>query len=210
MQIVNSSKQDLHAIAKCHEQCFKDSLSCKLGINYIKKTFEWFLIKPNRFLFHIEKEGEIIGYCGGFIPQYVGDGSTSGMMQYAMQQAITGALLHPWLLFNKEVIALYPLILKNIKRKLLGKQQGAALVTPVDRFDKRLGLVVIGVHPSHRGAGVFPLLMSEFEAKAHTFNINRLILSVKKDNARALKAYYRQGWFIIKEHEQTLEMCKHL
>jgi ribosomal protein S18 acetylase RimI-like enzyme len=73
-----------------------------------------------------------------------------------------------------------------------------------------VGLVVIGVHPAHRGSGIFQLLMQEFEKKALGYNIHKLVLSVKKNNARAIGAYTKQGWFISKENEHTLEMCKNL
>jgi len=209
-KLVPSQKNDLTAIAKCHKLCFKHSLSSRLGLVYIKKTFEWFLEKENRFLFHVVKDGEVIGYCGGFIPQYIGDGSTSGIMQYTMPQAIRGVALHPWLLFHKEVLDMHPLILKNIRRKIFKKKESKKVTEPVKPFDKRVGLVVIGVHPEHRGSGVFQLLMHEFEARALSFNINKLVLSVKKSNQRAINAYSKQHWFISNEHPVTLEMCKHL
>lgn len=206
--LTTSTSNDLLNIAKCHRQCFKDSLPSKLGLRYIKKTFEWFLNSPNRFLFHIVKDGEVVGYCGGFVPQYIGDGSTSGIMQYAMKQAAAGVALHPWLLFNKEVMEMYPLIFKNIKAKFLGSKKTAEAPAAVKPFDKRVGLVVVGVLPAHRGTGVFPVLMREFEARAAAFNINKLVLSVKKNNPGAIKAYTKQNWFITNEHQHTLEMCK--
>lgn len=208
--VVQSGRKDLTAIARCHKECFKNSLSSQLGLAYIKKTFEWFIDKNNRFLFHIEVDGKVAGYCGGFIPQYIGDGSTSGMMQYAMQEAIIGALLHPWLLLHKDVRAMYPLIFKNIQRKLFKKQLAAAPVEPVKPFDKRTGLVVIGVSPQYRGSGVFQALMREFEDRARNYHINKLVLSVRKNNARAIRAYTKQGWFTVNEHIHTLELCKNL
>lgn len=208
--IVQSGKNDIAAIARCHNECFKNSLSSQLGLAYIKKTFEWFFDKDNRFLFHITVDGKVVGYCGGFIPQYIGDGSTSGMMQYAMRQAITGALLHPWLLLHKDVRAMYPLIFKNLKRTLFKKQTVTKPIEPVKKFDRRVGLVVIGVSPQHRGSGVFQALMREFENRARSYHIYKLVLSVRKNNARAIKAYTKQGWFTVNEHLHTLELCKNL
>lgn len=209
MRLLYSNKNDLTAIAQCHIQCFKNSLSPKLGLAYVKKTFEWFLVSSNRFLFHIEQNGQVIAYCGGFVPQYIGDGSTSGMMQYSMRQAVTGAILRPWLLLHHEVRGMYPLILKNISRKISNKKIKKT-ADPVAPFNKRVGLVVIGVHPEFRGSGAFQMLMAEFEAKAKTYHLTKLVLSVKKDNIRAIKAYTKQGWFIVNEHAPTFEMCKYL
>jgi len=208
-KLINSTSNDLLNIAQCHKQCFKRSLSSKLGLLYIKKTFEWFLNSPNRFLFHIANDDGVIGYCGGFTPQFIGDGSTSGIIQYAMRQAIVGVALHPWLLFNNEVIEMYPLIFKNVQKKLSAKK--AKIITrPVESFDRRVGLVVIGVHPGHRGLGVFQNLMHEFELRAANQGIYKLSLTVKKDNIGAIKAYTKQGWFVTNEHVHTLEMGKYI
>jgi len=208
--LITSTEQHTEEISKCHLRCFKNSLSSQLGLAYTKKTFEWFLKSKNRFLFHVVSDGKVVGYCGGFMPQYIGEGSTSGIMQYTMRQAFTGGLLHPWLLFHKEVMALYPLIFKNIVKKMFPKKHAAADAETVKPFDKRVGLVVIGVDPQFRGSGIFQLLMHEFEARAISFNIHKLVLSVRKNNARAIKAYTKQGWFVTKEHLNTQEMCKYL
>lgn len=179
-------------------------------MSYIRKSFEWFLAKDNCFLFYVIKDGAVVGYCGGFIPQYIGDGSTSGIMQYTMREATLGILQHPWLLFHREVTAMYPLIFKNIRKKIVKQGANKKPAEPVAAFDKRVGLVVIGVHPAHRGLGVFQMLMQEFEKRALSYNIHKLVLSVKKTNKRAISAYLKQGWFIAAEGESTLEMYKHL
>jgi len=208
--LITSTEEDIEGISRCHLQCFKNSLSSKLGIAYTKKTFEWFLNNDHRFLFHITIDGEVAGYCGGFIPRYIGDGSTSNIMQYTIRQAFIGIIFHPWLIFQKDVIGLYPLIFRNVKKKIFKRGRSSVALQPVTAIDKRVGLVVIGVHPQHRGSGLFQRLMHEFEAKALLHQIHKLVLSVKKDNVRAIKAYTKQGWFIIKEHAQTLEMIKYI
>jgi len=178
---------------------------------YIQKSFEWFLTRDNCFLFHItNNEGEVVGYCGGFIPRFVGDGSTSGIMQYTMPQAVLGVLLHPWLLLHTEIMAMYPLIAKNMRKKIFGQKAVQAPAKPAPEFDKRAGLVVIGVHPKYRGTGIFTELMHEFERRAQQHGLTKLVLSVKKSNARAIQAYTKQGWFVINEHATTLEMSKYL
>src|SRR4051812_20629905 len=114
----NSTKKVLHEVASCHMACFPYSLATRLGSAYVLKTFEWFLVSPNRFLFHIKSEGKVVGYCGGFLPKKQGDGSSSGMFQYAFNEAIKGIILKPFLLFHTEVLAHYPFLLMNLKRKI--------------------------------------------------------------------------------------------
>jgi ribosomal protein S18 acetylase RimI-like enzyme len=207
--IVNSQKHNLPDIAACHIKCFPQSLATKLGSAYVQQTFGWYLNTANRFLFHIETGNKVIGYCGGFVPSKPGDGSSSGMMQHAFNKAIKGLLLHPWLLFHSEVVPHYPFLWRNIKRKLTGKIKPA---TPVDQqaspFKPYCGLVVIAVHPDFRGKGVAQQLMDEFEQRAKQLRQNDLILSVKKDNGRALNAYTNYGWKIFEEQPVTYVMKK--
>src|SRR4051794_13377066 len=97
-------------LALCHLRCFPGSFSSKLGLQYTSKSLEWFLTNENKFLFHIKCNGKVIGYCGGFRSSYSGDGSTSGMLQFAMREAIIGMIKKPYLLFHPELIKRYPLI----------------------------------------------------------------------------------------------------
>jgi ribosomal protein S18 acetylase RimI-like enzyme len=189
--------------------CFPSSLATKLGKKYVSKTLDWFLSKPNRFLFHIEEEGKVIGYCGGFIPSKPGDGSSSGMLQHAFNEAVKGLVVKPWLLFHKEVVTYYPFIWRNIKRKFTGKVVPAPTTSKnVTPFKTYVGLVVIGVLPSKRGTGVAQQLMAEFENKSRQLHQNELVLSVKKDNNRAIKAYNNYGWNIKEEHQKTYVLQK--
>jgi ribosomal protein S18 acetylase RimI-like enzyme len=203
---------DIRNITECYKECFPHSFSVQLGRSHIIKTFEWYLAGNNRFLFHIENADKVIGFCGGFVSQYPGDGSTSGMLQFAMREAVIGVIKKPWLLMNKEIISRYPLIIKNIVRKITPASKTnkePAFNKPVS-VKKKAGLVVIGVHPSFRGTGVFEMLMSRFEAEAVSRNISSLILSVKKNNYRAIKAYENTGWKVFKTDKKSLVMVKTL
>ncbi|HEX8334603.1 MAG TPA: GNAT family N-acetyltransferase [Segetibacter sp.] len=189
--------------------CFPASLATKLGKKYVFKTLDWFLSSPQRFLFHIEEDNKVIGYCGGFIPSKPGDGSSSGMLQHAFNEAVKGLILKPWLLFHNEVVPHYPFIWRNIKRKLTGRITPAQTATKKTvPFKQYVGLVVIGVLPSKRGTGVAQQLMAEFENKSRQLNHNELVLSVKKDNNRAIKAYNNYGWNIREEHQNTYVLQK--
>ncbi len=130
MQAIKNSKPiQLPELAACHMVCFPKSLASRLGKNYVQKSLEWFLVSPNRFLFHLEDKGKVIGYCGGFKPQKAGDGSSSGMLQHAFNSAITGILRNPFLLFHPEVRQHYPFLWMNIKRKITGKATPSQPVT---------------------------------------------------------------------------------
>jgi len=197
----------LKDMASCHTICFNDSLSSKLGRGYIEKILEWFLADENRFLFHVECNNKIIGYCGGFCSLYSGDGSTSGMLQYAMPEAIKGVIRKPYLLFHPELIKRYPLIFKNIRRRILKTKKNIP-VAHHNFNESKIGLVVIGVHPEYRGKGCFELLMQQFEEECKKRNADKMILSVKAANTRAVAAYRKVGWEIASQSKKGVEMFK--
>ena len=206
--LVSSQKNQLHNIALCHIACFPKSMSSRLGIRYVKKTLEWFLVNPNRFLFHVENEHQIQGYCGGFVPQKIGDGSSSGMLQYAFNEALVGLMTHPWLFFHAEIRHYYRFLWLNVKRKLTGKVIPISKPDPMQAEPSHVGLVVIGVHPDYRGSGAAKLLADEFEKRAKTYNRKELVLSVKSDNLRAVNAYKKFGWQVAKQDKKHLLMNK--
>lgn len=208
MYLVDSKHNHLHDIALCHMACFPTSLSTQLGVKYVKKTLEWFLRNPNRFLYHVEEHNGVAGYCGGFVPQYYGDGSSSGMLQYAFKEALIGLATHPWLLLHPEVRNQYRFLWLNIRRKITGKNIPLDNTIAKPLKPTHVGLVVIGVHPDFRGSGVAQILADEFENKAKAFNKQELILSVKTDNKRAINAYKKFGWNILSEHKHTYVMNK--
>lgn len=192
-------------------QCFPESLATKLGPAYVEKTFDWYLVHANRFLFHIEIDNVVVGYCGGFVPSKPGDGSSSGTLQHAFNEALKGLVKKPWLLFHAEVKPHYPFLWRNIKRRITGKIKPAvALSKNAKPFEPYCGLVVIGVLPSHRGQGIAQQLMDEFEARAKALHQTRCKLSVKKNNLGALNAYKKQGWYIGEEQPVTYVMEKEL
>ena len=195
-------------ITICHLQCFPRSFSSKLGLRYVTKSLEWFFEdENNRFLFHIEYNRKIVGYCGGFQSLREGDGSTSGMLQYAMPEAIKGIIRKPYLLFHFELIRRYPLIFKNVKRRIFKNQKNVPVSN--DNFNvPKIGLVVIGVLPEYRGKGCFELLMQRFEEECKKRNVEKMILSVKASNARAMGAYLKAGWQIACQTKKGVEMFK--
>lgn len=176
-------------------------------MSYTCKSLEWFLAGENRFLLHTIKDNVISGYAGGFISRYNGDGSSSGMLQYAMAEAFKGITRKPWLLFDRELFRFYPLIFRNIYSRFIHKKaKEPNMIKP--KPDQKMGLVIIGVAPAFQGTGIFEALMTAFEAEALNRDINTLILSVKKINERAINAYKKVGFSIHKEHPESLEMIK--
>ncbi len=210
-QLEISDSRLLPDIADCHQACFPNSFSTKLGKKYVIKSLSWFLDHPKRFLFHIRSQQKVVGYCGGFLPVKVGDGSSSGMIQQGFNEAVLGIVKNPLLLFHSELRPHYPLIWLNIKRKITGK------IIPINPkstsqnnkpFDPAVGLVVIGVHPDARGTEVIKMLMYAFDENVKALQKNEGQLSVRKDNSRAIHAYEKYGWSVKLEKDDALVMHK--
>jgi hypothetical protein len=210
-QLNNSQLDDLKQIAVCQIACFPKSFNTVLGNKFISKSLGWFLASEKRFLFHINIGKEVVGFCGGFAPQFYGDGSSSGMLQFAFKEAIIGVLKKPWIIFDHELRTYYPFILKNIKRKIGFTKVSATNPIPTNYiFKSTVGLVVIGVHPDYRGKGIFEMLMNEFENRAKQLQINECVLSVRSNNDRAIAAYKKMGWIIKEGSVKALIMHKHI
>lgn len=210
-QLNYSQLSNLEAIAKCWMLCFPDSYNTKLGKKFVMKSLQWFLQSPNKFLYHIQNGEEVIGFCGGFIPQYYGDGSSSGMLQFAFKQAVVGILKNPFILMDRDLRKYYSFIIRNIKKKIGISKTTAVVTKPINYIHQPIvSLVVIGVHPKFRGQGYFEELMKEFEKNGYQHNIFECILTVKKNNIRAINAYQKLGWQIKNENEETLTMQKNL
>ncbi len=205
--IESSTHKDVYAIAECYMRCFPASLSTRLGKKYLAKSLSWFFSADNRFMIHIAENDRIIGFCGGHAAVKVGDGSSSGMLQYAFNEAVISLLRKPLLLFHQEVRRYYPFIWKNILQKILRRKYSSS---GTSTFHPVVGLVVIGVDPNHQGKGLSKLLLKEFEKAAMRFKRNELILSVRKNNAQAINAYKASNWQISKEDKENFIMQKHL
>lgn len=209
--IINSQRSDLGKIAVCHKSAFPNSLSSKMGINYLKKMIEWYITDDTRLLFHIEDNGKCIGYCGGMVNDGTqATGSASGMIQFSFNDAIKAILVRPWLLFNKELSSKYSLVYKNIKMRL--KKESSAKKNDERKNSKTtepsLGLVVIGVSEEYRGKGYGSVLLNEFEKRAMEKKFRIMHLTVRNDNLAAIKAYERNGWIRSKLEGHSLEMYK--
>lgn len=217
MVIKDSKKEDLKKIAECHQSAFPDSLSSKMGINYLIKMIEWYLSDDKKFLFHLEdSSGKCIGYCGGMIDDGLQPtGSASGMIQYSFNEGVKALMLRPWLLFHNELISKYKLIKKNVRMRLKKKD----IVKTGNKIKKnnnkktheiQSGLVVIGVISEYHGKGCGTLLLQEFENKTKKMNISVMGLTVRNDNEKAIKSYERNGWIRNSLSGNSLEMIKRL
>ena len=210
-----ATEKNLLSIAECHIKAFPKSVTSLLGKKVVSSMLQWYLSADNKFLFFIEEDKKVIGYCGGYInsgtEQY---GSSSGMTQFGMQSALFAFILKPWLLFHPEIRKKYRFIFVNIKRKL--GLLPTSVITPVSTTNTPLakepvaGLVVIGVLPSYQKKGIGSQLQKEFESIARRKGAVKLSLSVRMENTQAQKSYERNGYKILNNDGISYIMTKNL
>lgn len=211
--ITYATQHDLYKIAKCHIAAFPKSVTSLLGEKVVASMLQWYLSAPNKFLFYVEENGKVTGYCGGFLMDGSDAyGSGSGMTQFGFNQAAGAFALRPWLLLHPEVRNKYSFILTNVARKLgLKKEQPMAVAQPKPKNEPlTAGLVVIGVVPNLQQKGLGTLLQQEFERKAIEMGAKRLSLSVRKQNEKAIRSYTRNGYVKRDENETSFIMVKEL
>jgi len=204
---------DLTSLADCHKSAFPKSLASALGTSFIQKVLSWYLSTDKAFLFHIKDEsGNCAGYCGGMISDGSLDtGSASGMAQHTFWSAIRAFITHPWVFFHPEFLAKWPVIRNNIlirlglrsKNHFTPEQQKSMSKEP------KASLVVIGVDPRHQGKGYGSILLQEFGRRAvQVYGIHKLQLTVRADNAQAIRVYQKNGWQRGEEKVGSLSMWK--
>lgn len=213
-RIISSSPSNLYAIAQCHRKAFKNSLASALGTRYCSRMLSWYLSTDYTFLFHLEDDkGVCLAYCGGMrndgaVPM----GSSSGMAQHSFNRALSAILFRPWVLLHPELKQKWPLLWKNVKIKLFRKKESEKDIKINKKIEPYVGLVVIGVSPDFQGLGIGSKLLKEFERiSTELYGINRMHLTVLKDNKKAISMYSDNGWIVMKSSDKKwLKMSKNI
>lgn len=112
-------------------------------------------------------------------------------------------LIHP------EYIAKNKLIPQNIRKRVTGKHKPSSSTPQVDiSIAPHTGRIVIGVDPAYHGKGYGSKLLQEFEVVSKEIGFNKLMLTVKSENAQAIKSYQRNGWVILSDDGKSVTMNK--
>ena len=213
MNCIESKREDLKALVRCQMLAFPDALSTKLGNRFTNKMLLWYIESDRGIIYHLELDGEILGYVGGIKTTRPGlPGAATSITQYSFGVFLTAFFLRPWLIFHPENIKRLAFIWRNIKMKFGLSPGSRNIKTEVNNgnFLPSMGLVVIGVSPEHQGKGYGSLLLKEFESRARKEGFKKISLSVRKENSQAITAYKRNGWLVSREGPSELYMYKEL
>jgi ribosomal protein S18 acetylase RimI-like enzyme len=177
--------QIFEPIAELHAQAFHDSLHTRLGQTYVHRLLHWFVEDPERIsLAACDDANRVVGYVLGAPLEQLGE-----MSRRLLPTALRGVMLKPWLLINSE-----------FRRVCLSRLYGLVGTAPVGvPHDVNLtlpimSLVGIGVAANARGQGVGRALMQAFETASRDRQMGSLELTVRQENAAAIRLYEGAGW----------------
>ncbi len=178
--------QDLLSVARVHSAAFSGSAVTLLGIEAVRRYYEWQLTGPHQAVaLGAFLDGELLGFCFGGVFR----GAYSGYIRKHRWFLTWRVVTHPWFATNSAFRDAVMLGLRALKRS--GSPRIAA--SP-DIPEKGFGILAIAVHPDHQGRGVGQRLMKHIEIVASGRGFRKLTLTVRPDNQKAVRFYEKLAW----------------
>jgi ribosomal protein S18 acetylase RimI-like enzyme len=180
---------DLPAVAAVHAAAFPDSALTRLGAGAVRRYYAWQLLGPHH---HGHPRGafaggRLVGFCFGGV--YAG--ALVGFLRRYWAYLALRALLRPGLLLRGNVRH----GLTFTAARLLPRRGPARTGAPPGPPPPPLfGILSIAAHPAAQGSGAARVLMDDAEAEARRRGCPRMHLTVRTDNARAVRFYEKCGW----------------
>ncbi|MDX1435519.1 MAG: GNAT family N-acetyltransferase [Anaerolineales bacterium] len=177
------AETDIPAVVEIHQDQFPRARSTRLGRPFVHKMYCWFLEAQPELALVARDGGQPVGFIVGAIGGY-----GRRIFRYAFPQAVLGMLRHPGLVLQKNTFTMW----KSYARAFAPNQSAAS--TQGMRAGNRASLSSIAVAQSAQRKGVARALMAEFEASARRLAVERLDLSVGRENRPARHLYESCGW----------------
>jgi len=204
------NQSDLPSVALLHAAAFPDSALTKLGLEAVRRYYEWQLNGPHDVdalgAFHGDR---LVGFCFSGIFR----GAMSGFLQRNWLFLTVCVLIRPWLIINpifRERAILAVNILKRLLRQLI-KRRRKLTHQGSPASSKSYGILSIAVDPNYQGLGIGRMLMEYSEAIAREKGFSEMDLTVNPQNEKAIRFYERLGWEkVVNEGRWTGLMRKRL
>ena len=196
IDIAKITVSDLYRISKIHTSAFPNSAMTQLGLDAVRRYYEWQFIGPhNSENLGAKIEDQLVGFCFGGVFH----GSLSGFLHKNRSFLVWRIATHPYLLFNDLVRERILLAGKLFKRFSMPKSS----ITQKSTMEKSFGILAIAVDPSFQGRSVGRKLMEAEEFIARLQNFPKMHLSVAVNNMQAIQFYERIGWKKVFSQEGT-------
>jgi len=188
VEIRSLTAAELESVARVHLAAFPDSALTALGLEPVRRYYEWLLSGPHESLtIGAWCEGEFAGFCFAGVFR----GAMSGFLSRNRNYLAWRVMTHPWLMFN-------PLFRDrlvnglNVYRRF--RSQTPSSQKPLPASQRRFGILAIAVNPQIQGFGVGKKLMLFSENTARERGFNLMQLSVNPQNSQAIGFYESLGW----------------
>jgi ribosomal protein S18 acetylase RimI-like enzyme len=177
----------LEDIARLHVDAFPDSVLGRLGVEAVRRNYDWQLTGPHDPVALLATDGdEVVGFLVGGRFR----GSTIGFVKKEKWFLAGRVLRHPGVLLDAVGWSRISLALRLLARRAPLTQIEDPGAVP----NRSFGVLAIGVSPTARGSGVGRVLMGEAAERARLEGYSGMHLTVHADNAGALSFYRGLGW----------------
>jgi len=184
--------ENLEGAVEVHVRSFPGYCLTNLGRRFLRLHYADYLESP--FVVGLvaieEMTGQALGMVVGPVDGPAFDRWASGRNRGRKVLCTFGALFGSVRLWGQLGVRAVRLLVRVLGR-LVFRARGRR---PPERRAPRAGIQMIGVVPEVRGGGVASDLARAFEEAMLARGVDRLGLSVRTDNARAIHFYEKNGW----------------
>jgi ribosomal protein S18 acetylase RimI-like enzyme len=178
---------DLRDVARVHRAAFPDSALTSLGLEAVRRYYEWQLTGPHQVvaLAATATDG-LAGFCVGGSFR----GALSGFLGKNRSFLAWRVVTHPWLVSNEIVRRRIGLGLSLLNRRRTQKP----CPTPPAARQPSFGVLSLAVHPRSHGRQIGRLLMDATEIAARERGFTMMHLTVAPENRHAVGFYEHLHW----------------
>lgn len=183
----DAGRSDLQRIAELHVDAFPESVLGRLGVEAVRRSYEWQLDGPHDTTALV---AEVDGRVAGFLFGGVFRGSSIGFVKREKWFLAGQVLRHPAVVrgeLGRDRLAL-------AARLLVRRWNQPTPEDPAGVPRRSFGVLAIAVDPRAQGRGVGRALMDVADRRARSAGFESMHLSVHPDNAGAVAFYRTLGW----------------
>jgi ribosomal protein S18 acetylase RimI-like enzyme len=184
--VVKITHQDLRTIAQVHSRAFPESALTRLGLEAVRRFYEWQLSGPHDHEFvGIRRDGNLLGYAVGGVSR----GAMAGFVRRNRGFLVRRVMLRPWLVCTCRFRGRLKLGLGSLARRKPSPPPAQPKAA-----GRSFGILAIAVDPAAQGLGLGKNLMNHLEGLARAQGFDRMHLTVAVNNSGAIAFYERLGW----------------
>jgi ribosomal protein S18 acetylase RimI-like enzyme len=178
-------RDDLPSLARVHRQAFPESALSLLGVEAVRRYYDWQLRGPHDAVALGAFHGpELIGFC------------VAGVFRGALS-----GFLRANRLFLARVLLTRPGLLSSAVVRDRARRGAAAVArsrssrtTATTATGPAFGILAVGVAPAYRRQGIGRQLVEAAEGAARERGLDRITLTVDVTNVEAIAFYEALGW----------------